>query len=118
MTFPQNIMRVEALRDGVLAFAVTLMVVSLGLEEPWLGQEPISGEGLASLFRWYGLGFLLILLCFSLMYHRARKKTKSVSGSLNLLFYSRHFVIYVGVSALSIGLAILGPALLLAFCTF
>ena len=174
MKFPHNISRLEALSDGVFAFAATLMVVSLGLEESWLardsrilelvtfggsffvlialwvvhynyfrratyvdywiiayntvllfvvlyyvfplkslintwlGQEPISEEGLASLFRWYGLGFLLIFLCFSLMYRRAYQKTKSVSRSLNLLFYSRHFAIYVGVSALSIGVATLG----------
>ena len=174
MTFPHNISRLEALSDGVFAFAATLMVVSLGLEEPWLaresrvlelitfggsffvlialwvvhynyfrraayvdygiiayntvllfvvlyyvfplkslintwlGQEPISEEGLASLFQWYGLGFLLIFLCFSLMYRRAYKKTKSISRSLNLLFYSRHFAIYVGVSALSIGVATQG----------
>ena len=174
MKFPHNISRLEALSDGVFAFAATLMVVSLGLEgswlardsrilelitfggsffvlialwvvhynyfrraayadywiiayntvllfvvlyyvfplksliNTWLGQEPISEEGLASLFRWYGLGFLLIFLCFSLMYRRAYKKTKSVSRSLNLLFYSRHFAIYVGVSALSIGVATLG----------
>lgn len=174
MKFPHNISRLEALSDGVFAFAATLMVVSLGLEESWLardsrvlelitfggsffvlialwvvhynyfrraayvdywiiayntvllfvvlyyvfplkslintwlGQEPISEEGLASLFQWYGLGFLLIFLCFSLMYRRAYKKTKSFSRSLNLLFYSRHFAIYVGVSALSMGVATLG----------
>ena len=174
MKLPHNVSRLEALSDGVFAFAATLMVVSLGLEESWvasdsrflelisfagsffvlialwgvhynyfrrtsfvdywiiayntvllfvvlyyvfplkslintwLGQEPISVEGLASLFRWYGMGFLLIFLCFSLMYHRAYKKTRSVSRSLILLFYSRHFAIYVGVAALSIGVAALG----------
>ncbi len=173
MKFPHNISRLEALSDGVFAFAATLMVVSLGLEESWLasdsrlqeliafggsffvlialwvvhynyfrraayvdfwiiacntvllfvvlyyvfplkslintwlGQEPISVEGLASLFLWYGLGFLLIFLCFSGMYHRAYRKTKSVSRSLVLLFYSRHFAIYVGVAALSMGAAAL-----------
>ncbi|MEJ2584336.1 MAG: TMEM175 family protein [Robiginitalea sp.] len=174
MKFPHNISRLEALSDGVFAFAATLLVVSLGLDESWLakdsrvlelitfggsffvlialwavhynyfrraayvdywiiayntvllfvvlyyvfplkslintwlGQEPISVEGLASLFSWYGLGFLLIFLCFSLMYRRAYKKTKSMSRSLVLLFYSRHFAIYVGVAALSIGVATLG----------
>jgi uncharacterized membrane protein len=172
--FPHNLSRLEALSDGVFAFAATLMVVSLGLEEgwleggtrvpqliafavsffvmialwvvhynyfrrtsyvdywiiayntvllfvvlyyvfplkslinTWLGQEPISEEGLSSLFRWYGLGFLLIFLCFSLMYRRAYRKTRSVSRSVTLLFYSRHFAIYVGVAAISIGLATLG----------
>ena len=137
MTFPHKITRLEALSDGVFAFAATLMVVSLGLEESWLasdsrgleliafggsffvlialwvvhynyfrrtayvdyriityntillfvvlyyvfplkslintwlGQEPISEEGLADLFGWYGLGFLLIFLCFSLLFSGA-----------------------------------------------
>ena len=95
--------------NTVLLFVVLYYVFPLkSLINTWLGQEPISEEGLASLFRWYGLGFLLIFLCFSLMYHRAYQKTKSVSRSLNLLFYSRHFAIYVGVSALSMGVATLG----------
>ncbi len=171
---PHNISRLEALSDGVFAFAATLMVVSLGLEESWLardsrvlelitfggsffvlialwvvhynyfrrtayvdywiiayntvllfvvlyyvfplkslintwlGQEPITEEGLASLFLWYSLGFVLIFLCFSLMYRRASKKVKSVSRSLNFLFYSRHFAIYVAVAALSMGVAAMG----------
>lgn len=184
MTFPHNITRLEALSDGVFAFAATLMVVSLGLEESWLardsrgleliafggsffvlialwvvhynyfrrtayvdyriityntillfvvlyyvfplkslintwlGQEPISEQGLADLFGWYGLGFLLIFLCFSLMYHRAYKKSKSISRSLKLLFYSRHFAIYVGTAALSIGAAGLGIGIRYGFPGF
>ena len=149
MKLPHNIGRVEALSDGVFAFAATLMVVSLDLNESWLdmadkglnlitfavsffvliglwtvhynyfrrsegyvdyviiafnslllfvilyyvfplkslinswlGKERITMEGLADLFQWYSLGFLLIFLCFSLMYRRAYKKSKSLSLSL------------------------------------
>lgn len=171
MNFPHNITRLEALSDGVFAFAATLMVVSLDLGESWvtleskglnlitfavsffvlialwvvhynyfrraayvdyqiiayntlllfvvlyyvfplksltnswLGQEAITREGLASLFQWYSLGFLLIFLCFSLMYRRAFYKDKSTTRSLTLLFYSRHFALFVGVAAISILLA-------------
>lgn len=171
MKFPHNISRLEALSDGVFAFAATLMVVDLdlggnwldlqgkgvylvtfavsffvliafwwvhynyfrrtghidntiialnalllfvvlyyvfplkSLAETWLGKQPITLEGLASLFRWYGLGFLLIFLCFSLMYRQAYRKSRSAKLGVEALFYSRHFAIYVGVAALSIALA-------------
>ncbi len=175
MKMPHNIGRLEALSDGVFAFAATLMVVSLDLNESWLdmadkglnlitfavsffvlmalwvvhynyfrrsggyvdyviitfnslllfvilyyvfplkslinswlGKERITMEGLADLFQWYSLGFLLIFLCFSLMYRRAYKKSKSLSQSVNLLFYSWHFAIYVALAALSILVAHLG----------
>ena len=36
MKLPHNIGRLEALSDGVFAFAATLMVVSLDLNESWL----------------------------------------------------------------------------------
>ena len=175
MKLPHNIGRLEALSDGVFAFAATLMVVSLDLNESWLdlpdkglnlisfavsffvliglwvvhynyfrrsggyvdyviiafntlllfvvlyyvfplkslinswlGKERITMEGLADLFQWYSLGFLLIFLCISLMYRRASKKTKNISRALNLLFYSRHFAIYALLSAVSILIAFLG----------
>jgi uncharacterized membrane protein len=168
MKFPHNINRMEALSDGVFAFAATLMIVSLDLNESWLamesrglrlitfavsffvlialwwvhynyfrraayvdnwiitynaillfvilyyvfplksltnswlGEERVTRDGLANLFGWYSLGFLLIFLCYTLMYRRAYKKTKSASRGLTLLFYSRHFTIYVGVAFISI----------------
>jgi uncharacterized membrane protein len=177
MKFLHNISRLEALSDGVFAFAATLMVVSLDLNESWLtlqnkwvslitfgasffilialwsvhynyfrraayvdywiiayntvllfmvlyyifplkslinswlGAEKITEEGLGNLFGWYSLGFMFIFGCFSLMYRRAYKKVKSVTESITLLFYSRHFAIYVLVAALSAGLATLGIGL-------
>jgi hypothetical protein len=36
------------------------------------------------------------------MYRRAYKKSKSASRGIPLLFYSRHFAIYVGVAFISI----------------
>lgn len=174
MKIPHNIGRLEALSDGVFAFAATLMVVSLDLNESWLdmqnkginlitfavsffvlialwavhynyfrrsdgyvdnviialnslllfvvlyyvfplkslinswlGKERITMEGLADLFQWYSLGFLLIFLCISLMYYRAFKRTKNLSRSISLLFYSRHFAIFVALAAVSILMAYL-----------
>ena len=173
MKYAHNISRLEALSDGVFAFAATLLVVNLDLDgnwldlqgkgvnlitfavsffvliafwwvhynyfrrtgyidnwiialnavllfvvlyyvfplkslaETWLGQHAITREGLASLFQWYGLGFLLIFLCFSLMYRRAYRKSRSVGSGLTALFYSRHFAIFVGVASLSVVLAFL-----------
>ena len=171
MKFPHNLSRLEALSDGVFAFAATLLVVDLDLSgnwldlqgkgvnlitfavsffvliafwwvhynyfrrtgyidnqiialnalllfvvlyyvfplkslaETWFGKQAITRDGLARLFQWYGLGFLLVFLCFSLMYRRAYRKSHSVESGLVALFYSRHFAIFVGVAALSVVLA-------------
>ena len=168
MNFPHNSNRLQAFSDGVFAFAATLMVVSLDLNQSfvnlasnisslvtfgvsffvlaalwvvhynyfrrsgyvdnwiitfntvllfvilyyvfpmkslirsWMGQENINMQGLADLFQWYSLGFLMIFLCYALMYYRAFRKTRSVSESVILYFYARHFSIYVLVGLLSV----------------
>ena len=94
--------------NAVLLFVVLYYVFPLkSLAETWLGKQAITRDGLASLFQWYGLGFLLIFLCFSLMYRRAYRKSRSVESGLTALFYSRHFAIFVGVASLSVVLAFL-----------
>lgn len=169
--FLHNIGRVEAFSDAVFAFAATLLVVSVGLEESssvikidwiifvsfgvsffvlvalwWLhynffrrtdyidgwiialnsvllfvvlyyvfplkslinsmtGLQKLSFEEIASLFQLYSLGFFLIFLCLSLMYYWAYRKTKSNALNYDLLFYARHFGIYILVSLASIILA-------------
>ncbi|WP_445385340.1 TMEM175 family protein [Robiginitalea sp. IMCC44478] len=173
MKFPHNSNRLEAFSDGVFAFAATLMVVSLDLNQSfmtlstkgsslitigvsffvlaalwvvhynyfkrsgyvdnwiitfntvllfvilyyvfpmkslirtWMGQEEINMQGLADLFQWYSLGFMLIFLCYALMYYRAYRKTRSLSNSIVLYFYARHFSIYVFVGLISIALSTL-----------
>ncbi|NNE76453.1 MAG: DUF1211 domain-containing protein [Pricia sp.] len=168
MKFSHNINRIEALSDGVFAFAATLLVVSVGYEESasvlkidWAlflsfgvsffvlialwsvhynffrrnsyvdtliialnamllfvvlyyifplkslinsltGKQGLNVDEMSSLFQLYSLGFLLIFLCFSLMYYRAFAMTKTKNLTIDLLFYSRHFAIYVGVAGLSI----------------
>ncbi len=92
--------------NAILLFVVLYYVFPLkSLINSFLGKEPITMEGLASLFKLYSGGFLMIFLSLTLMYFRAYKKTKSMDKALTLLFYARHFTIYVGVAVLSIALS-------------
>lgn len=171
MKYPHNISRIEAFSDAVFAFAATLLVVSVGIEESssvikidwmafvgfggsffvllalwWLhynffrrtkyidgviialnavllfvvlyyvfplktlinsmtGMQRLSFDKVAELFQLYSLGFFLIFLCFALMYYWAYTKTKAKDLNHDLLFYTRHFGIFILVSALSIIMA-------------
>ena len=104
--------RTKYMDDWIIAFNAILLFVVLyyvfplkSLINSFLGKEPITMEGLSSLFQLYSGGFSLIFLCLALMYFRAYKKTKSMDKALYLLFYARHFAIYVGVALLSIVLS-------------
>ncbi len=89
--------------NAVLLFVILYYIFPLkSLLDTWFGGEGISIENFSALFQLYSLGFFLIFLCFSLMYLRAYKKTKSLENSLQLLFYARHFGIYVFVAFVSI----------------
>lgn len=66
------------------------------------GTARITIDNFAGIFQMYSIGFTLIFLCFCLMYFRAFKKEKS----LKLLFYSRHFLLFVIVGVVSVLLAI------------
>ncbi|PRX54343.1 TMEM175 family protein [Flagellimonas meridianipacifica] len=91
--------------NAILLFVVLYYIFPLkSLINTGTGTLTISFESFSSLFQLYSLGFLLIFLCFSLMYLRAYKKSKSVRN-VNLLFYTRHFAIYVGVALISILMA-------------
>lgn len=92
--------------NAILLFVVLYYVFPLkSLINSWTGSIRMNAEEFSSLFQLYSLGFLLIFSCFSLMYFRAYKKTKSVANSIILFFYARHFLIYVFVALLSMGLA-------------
>lgn len=171
MKYLHNSSRIEAFSDAVFAFAATLLVVSVGMEESssvikidwlafigfavsffvllalwWLhynffrrtkyvdgfiialnavllfvvlyyvfplkslinsmtGLQRLSLDEVSELFQLYSLGFFLIFLCLALMYYRAFVKTKADDLNYDLLFYTRHFGIYVLVALLSIVLA-------------
>ena len=93
--------------NAILLFVVLYFVFPLkSLANSWFSQAGISMDDLASLFQLYSLGFLLIFLCFSLMYWRAYKKTDE-THNITLHFYARHFLIFVLVSLTSILLSTL-----------
>jgi uncharacterized membrane protein len=92
--------------NAVLLFVVLYYVFPLkSLVQSWMGQGVQTMEDLAQLFLMYGLGFTLIFLCFSLMYLRAYKKSKSAPVAMTLYFYARHFGIFVFSGMISVVLA-------------
>jgi uncharacterized membrane protein len=163
--------RLEALSDGVFAFAATLMVVNIGTTTGFVGLKeqlpsfisfgvsffvmialwklhynffrrtnyidnwiityntvflfmilvyifPLKSLAssiilktrmtiveLSELFLLYSIGFALIFLCLVLMYKRAHKKDTENQNRVTLLFYKRHFFIFVLVGLFSAILA-------------
>ena len=92
--------------NSILLFVVLYYVFPLkSLINTWTGGFGISIEDFSSLFQLYSLGFFLIFLCLALMYYRAYTKTKKLENSISLLFYFRHFLIYVIVALLSMIIA-------------
>lgn len=92
--------------NSILLFVVLYYVFPLkSLINTWTGGIGISMEDFSSLFQLYSLGFFLIFLCLALMYYRAYSKTKKLENSMSLLFYFKHFCIYVIVALISMILA-------------
>lgn len=92
--------------NAVLLFVVLYYVFPLkSLINSMTGRLRLTFDEISSLFQLYSLGFLLIFSCFSLMYYRAYRKTKLTSVNMGLLFYARHFAIYILVSFTSILIA-------------
>ena len=168
MKFLHNISRVEALSDGVFAFAATLLAISLdngqsdaalninlvsfmsflisffvlillwkahynffrrtdymdnwviainsvflfavlyfifplkSLLHSMFDQFVMTKESLSNLFELYGSAILIIFLSLSLMYYYTYKKDKTNLVPVKMLFYSRHYGIFVLVAAISI----------------
>lgn len=167
MFFSHSKSRLEALSDGVFAFAATLMVVEVGatteflsfskelpnfisfgasffimmalwklhynffrrtshvdnwiitfnmillftvlfyifpvksLLDSLLKRTAMNIEQFSQLFQLYSIGFSFMFLSFALMYFRAFKKDKNVENPYVLLFYARHFLIFVFVGLVS-----------------
>nr|WP_299343647.1 TMEM175 family protein [Allomuricauda sp.] len=93
--------------NAVLLFVALYYVFPLKtLVQSSMGEGGISSPSeLSNLFMLYGIGFLLIFFCYAMMYYRAFRKSKSTKNSIILYFYSRHFSIFVLVSAVSVLLA-------------
>lgn len=87
----------------VLLFTVLFYIFPIrSLLSTGIGKTRISVDDFSAIFQMYSLGFSLIFMCFFLMYYRAFKK----SEDLKLLFYSRHFMLFVIVGTISFFLAI------------
>ncbi|NER10939.1 Protein of unknown function [Muriicola jejuensis] len=68
MKFPHNINRVEAFSDGVFAFAATLMVVNLDMNDglQWFGAK---ASGLIS----FGVSFFVLVILWKIHYNFFRR---------------------------------------------
>ncbi len=64
-------------------------------------------EGLSQLVILYGIGFVIIFSCFTFLYYRAHKMDKDHQNHSLLLFYRRHFTIFVITGIISTILALL-----------
>lgn len=167
MLFSHSKSRLEALSDGVFAFAATLMVVEVGASTEFLSfseelpnfisfgasffvmmalwkvhynffrrtshvdnwiitfnmillftvlfyifpvkslldsllrKTALNIEQFSQLFQLYSIGFSFMFLSYALMYYRAYKKDTNVENPYVLLFYARHFLIFVCVGIIS-----------------
>lgn len=92
--------------NSMLLFVVLYFVFPLkSMINSMFIHEGLTLDKLAALFMLYGIAILLIFLCFSFMYYWAYRKDKTLTNSMDLLFYARHFLIFVIVAFCSILLA-------------
>ena len=117
--------RTNYMDNGLIALNSILLFVALyyvfplkNLVQSWMGEGVKTPKDLANLFVMYGIGFLLIFLCFSLMYYRAYKKSRSTKNATLLYFYARHFAIFVLVGLLSVVLALFEIGIIFGFPGF
>ena len=91
----------------ILLFVALYYVFPLkSMVQSLMGESVKTRTDLANLFLMYGIGFLLIFLCFTMMYYRAFKKCRSMKNAIHLYFYTRHFAIFVIVAIISVILAL------------
>ncbi|WP_347174007.1 TMEM175 family protein [Polaribacter uvawellassae] len=90
----------------ILLFTVLFYVFPVkSLLNTALGGKKINIDQLSNIFQMYSVGFLSIFLSVYLMYLRAFKKDRKEGKNYNLLFYARHFLIFVIVGFISFILA-------------
>jgi len=104
--------RASYIDNVVIMFNMILLFVILYFVFPlktminsWFENIGLTPETMVDLFEMYGLGFCLIFACYAGMYYRAYKKEPGTEKNLTLLFYTRHYVIFVLVGLLSIFIA-------------
>tara|TARA_R110002072_G_scaffold148769_4_gene296390 strand:+ start:13369 stop:13992 length:624 start_codon:yes stop_codon:yes gene_type:complete len=90
----------------ILLFTVLFYIFPVkSLLDSLLKRSFMSIGEFSQLFQLYSIGFSLIFGSLSLMYYRAYKKDKEIKNPFVLLFYTRHFLIFVFVGIFSALLA-------------
>lgn len=113
--------RTSYMDNWIIAFNMFLLFVVLYFVYPlkFLATLPFKGvplsiDDFSMLFELYSLGFGLIFFCISLMYFRAGRNTEDPLLKSKLLFYTRHFGIFVFMAVVSMILAGLKIGLIFA----
>ncbi len=102
--------------------ATALMDRFFGLGEP--GAVPMlrSRGEMADLMAIYGIGFVAVFACFTLLYRRAYAKADELEldevGRIDARFWSYHYLIHVGLGALSTAVVLAGGSPALAGCLY
>ena len=90
----------------ILLFTVLFYIFPVkSLLDSAMGKSKMTIDDFSNLFQIYSIGFSLLFGSFSLLYYRAYKKDKEIDNPYRLLFYTRHFLIFVFVGLLSMLLA-------------
>ncbi|MFY9242833.1 MAG: TMEM175 family protein [Polaribacter sp.] len=90
----------------ILLFTVLFYIFPIrSLLNTGIGGERISIDTFSNILQLYSIGFSLIFLCIHLLYLRAFKKDTKNGKNFKLLFYARHFFIFVIVGVFSFLLA-------------
>ena len=86
----------------VLLFTVLFYIFPIrSLLNTGFEGKAISLDAFSNIFQLYSIGFSLIFLCIYLLYFRAYKK----ENNKKLLFYARHFFIFIVIGFISFLLA-------------
>lgn len=100
--------RIDRIDNWVIAYNMILLFVILFYVYPmkflansFIGKARFQNmEELSYLFSMYNVGFVLIFICFTLLY-RHQSKNHPDPKSKSLRFWSNHFLIFVVVGVLS-----------------
>ncbi|MHB0754098.1 TMEM175 family protein [Polaribacter sp. M15] len=90
----------------ILLFTVLFYIFPVrSLLSTGIGGQRIGIDEFSNIFQLYSIGFSLIFASLYFMYLRTFKKDKTNDNNLKLLFYSRHFLIFIIVGLVSFLLA-------------
>ena len=111
----------SALLFVVLFYVYPLKFLTRAIASMFVGAQAAGGGqvgsfgNLARLFIWYGVGFAAIFLLVALLYrHGARRAPELGQGAAEVddaRFFTRHYLLFVAVAALSVAMAATGVGL-------